>query len=221
MLILLKQNYIPQHSGGEMAAMRLAVLVVLVAVLGASGWAQLNEVSVTAGRTFVSTQTVPSTNLPIHFGNDESIAFNYGRAVFARGIVGLSAELPVAIFPSMDLNYNLGLVPAHIGAVFVTPSVRANLFYGQGVSPWVSIGGGYGHFSESSTLSFGAPNTGSTGTSTGVLQVGAGLDVWPWTHWGGRLEARDFYSGIPDYDVVTSRTRQHNFYVGVGVIYRF
>ena len=115
----------------------------------------------------------------------------------------------------------LGLVPAHIGAVFVTPSVRANLFYGQGVSPWVSIGGGYGHFSESSTLSFGAPNTGSTGTSTGVLQVGAGLDVWPWTHWGGRLEARDFYSGIPDYDVVTSRTRQHNFYVGVGVIYRF
>jgi len=36
-----------------------------------------------------------------------------------------------------------------------------------------------------------------------------------------RLEARDFYSGIPDYDVDTGRSRQHNYYVGVGVIYRF
>jgi hypothetical protein len=47
-----------------MAAKRLAVLIVLV-VFAASGWAQVNEVSATVGRTFVSTQTVPSTNLPI------------------------------------------------------------------------------------------------------------------------------------------------------------
>jgi hypothetical protein len=203
-----------------MAAKRLAVLIVLV-VFAASGWAQVNEVSATVGRTFVSTQTVPSTNLPIHFGNEESFAFNYSRLLKSWGIVGLSGELPVAIYPSMDLNYNLGLVPKDIGAVFVTPSARLNIFSGQSVTPWVSVGGGYGHFRASSTLSFNGVNTGSTSTNTGVVQFGIGLDVWVWSRWGARVEARDFYSGIPDYNVSTGRSRQHNYYVGVGVAHRF
>jgi hypothetical protein len=44
-----------------MSAKRLAVLVVPVLVLVSSALAQVNEVSITAGRTFVSTQTVPTT----------------------------------------------------------------------------------------------------------------------------------------------------------------
>lgn len=203
-----------------MAAKRLAVLFVLV-VFAASGWAQVNEVSVTAGRTFVSTQTVPSTRLPIHFGNEESFAFNYSRLLKSWGIWGLSGELPVAIYPRMDLNYNLGLVPKDIGAVFVTPSARLNVFSGQSVTPWVSVGGGYGHFRAASTLSFSGTNPGSTSTNTGVVQFGIGLDVWVWSRWGARVEARDFYSGIPDYNVSTGRSRQHNYYVGVGVAHRF
>ena len=203
-----------------MAAKRLAVLIVLV-VFAASGWAQVNEVSATVGRTFVSTQTVPSTRLPIHFGNEESFAFNYSRLLKSWGIWGLSGELPVAIYPRMDLNYNLGLVPKDIGAVFVTPSARLNIFSGQSVTPWVSVGGGYGHFQAASTLSFGGVNTGSTSTNTGVVQFGIGLDVWVWSRWGARVEARDFYSGIPDYNVATGRSRQHNYYVGVGVAHRF
>ena len=51
--------------------------------------------------------------------------------------------------------------------------------------------------------------------------MGIGLDVWPWERWGARVEARDFYSGVPDLNVETNRSRQHNFYVGVGVIHRF
>ena len=205
-----------------MAAKRLAVLaVLLVVVLGAIGWAQVNDASITVGRTFVSTQTVPSTGLPIHFGNAKSVAFNYGRLLRSYGIFGLSAELPVAVYPRMNLNYNLGLVPKDIGAVFVTPSVRVNIFSGEGVSPWVSVGGGYAHFREAPTLTFNTPNPGPTGTNTGALQFGAGLDVWPWERWGARLEARDFYSGLPDYNVSTGRSRQHNYYVGIGVVHRF
>jgi hypothetical protein len=214
-------NYVPQDSGGEMAAKRLAVLVVLAVVLGAIGWAQVNDASITVGRTFVSTQTVPSTGLPIHFGNAKSVAFNYGRLLRSYGIFGLSAELPVGVYPRMNLNYNLGLVPKDIGAVFVTPSLRVNIFSGEGVSPWVSVGGGYAHFREAPTLVFNTPNPGPTGTNTGALQFGAGLDVWPWERWGARLEARDFYSGLPDYNVDTGRSRQHNYYVGIGVVHRF
>jgi hypothetical protein len=130
-----------------MPAKRLAVLIVPVLLLVSGAWAQVNEVSVTAGRTFVSTQTVPDTGLPIHFGNPASFAFNYSRLLKTYKIFGLSAEIPVAIYPQMDLNYRQGdTIPQNIGALFVTPSARVNIFSGDSVTPWVSVGGGYGRF---------------------------------------------------------------------------
>jgi hypothetical protein len=217
----MEQKCIAQCSGGEMSAKRLAVLVVPVLVLVSSALAQVNEVSITAGRTFVSTQTVPTTGLPVHFGNEESVEFNYGRFLRSFKVFGLYAELPVAIYPRMDVNYHLGTTPKDIGALFVTPSVRVNIFSGESVTPWVSVGGGYGRFREAPVTLYENPNPGSTGTNTGVVQFGAGLDVWVWHSWGGRFEARDFYSGNPALNVDTGRSRQHNYYLGVGVIHRF
>jgi hypothetical protein len=203
-----------------MSAKRLAVLVVPVLVLVSSALAQVNEVSITAGRTFVSTQTVATTGLPVHFGNEESVAFNYARFLKSFKVFGLYAELPVAIYPRMDVNYHLGTTPKDIGALFVTPSVRVNIFSGESVTPWVSVGGGYGRFREAPVTLYENPNPGA-GSNTGVVQFGAGLDVWFWHTWGGRFEARDFYSGAPALNVDTGRSRQHNYYVGVGVIHRF
>ena len=82
-----------------MAAKRLAVLVVPVLVLVASAWAQEfnrgtpeNEISVTAGRTFVSTQTIqnPTPDNPnphIHFGNRVSFDVDYARLLMSHKIV--------------------------------------------------------------------------------------------------------------------------------------
>jgi len=204
-----------------MSAKRLAVLVVPVLVLIASAVAQINEVSITAGRTFVSTQTVRTTGLPVHFGNEESVAFNYARLLKSFKVFGLYAELPVAIYPRMDVNYHLGTTPKDVGALFVTPSVRVNIFSGESVTPWVSVGGGYARFREAPVTLYNSPNPGPRGTNTGVVQFGAGLDVWFWHTWGGRFEARDFYSGTPALNVDTGRSRQHNYYVGVGVVHRF
>jgi hypothetical protein len=215
-----KQNYIPQYSGGEMSAKRLAALVVLVLILVSSALAQVNEFSITAGRAFVSTQTVPITALPVHFGQEEMFEFNYGRLLKSHSIFGLYAELPVAIYPRMDVNYNLGTTPKDIGALFVTPSVRLNVFSGDSVTPWVSAGGGYGRFRVAPVTLYENPNPGS-GSNTGVIQFGAGLDVWVWRNWGARFEARDFYSGAPNLNVDTGRSRQHNYYVGLGVLHRF
>jgi hypothetical protein len=220
----MEQKCIAQCSGGEMSAKRLAVLVVPVLVLVSSALAQVNEFSITAGRTFVSTQTIVNSSAPdphIHFANEESVEFNYGRLLKSMKIFGLYAELPVAIYPRMDVHSFQGLTPKDIGALFVTPSVRVNFFSGEGVTPWVSVGGGYGRFREASKLTYGLPNPGPTGTNTGVVQFGAGLDVYPWHRWGARVEARDFYSGTPDMNVNTGRSRQHNYYVGIGVVHRF
>lgn len=204
-----------------MSAKRLAALVVPVLILVSSALAQVNEFSITAGRAFVSTQTVPSTGRPIHFGQEQTYEFNYGRLLKTHSIFGLYAELPLAIYPRMDVNYFFGTqTPKDIGALFVTPSVRLNIFPSDSVTPWVSAGGGYGRFRESPVTLYGTPNPGG-GSNTGVVQFGTGLDMRVWQRWGVRFEARDFYSGAPNLNVDTGRSRQHNYYVGLGVVHRF
>jgi len=121
----------------------------------------------------------------------------------------------------MDLNYFFDKIPKDVGALFITPSVRLNIFSSDSFTPWVSVGGGYGRFREASVLNYYGANPAPTGGNTGVVQFGTGVDVWFWHRWGFRAEARDFYSGVPDLNVVTVRTRQHNYYVGAGIAHRF
>jgi hypothetical protein len=208
-----------------MSLQRLTILVLFVAVIISSAFAQKNEGSVTVGRTFVSTQTIlndsGSINPNIHFGSEESVDFNYSRLLKSWGVFGLYGELPLAIYPRMDLNTGANQIPKDIGALFLTPSVRLNFFSGQRLTPWLSVGGGYAHFREAPVLNYFGNNPGPTGTNTGVVQFGIGFDAWPWERWGVRMEARDFYSGAPDLNVNTGRSRQHNYYVGIGVIRRF
>ena len=203
-----------------MPAKRLAVLVVSILLLALNVSAQVNEVSLTVGRTFVSTETASGTGLPIHFGNPPTYEFNYSRFLLSRSIFGLYAELPVALDPRMNVNYFYGTTPKDIGSLFVTPSLRLNVFSGDSVTPWVSVGGGYGRFRYPPVTLYENPNP-TSGSNTGVLQFGAGLDVWIWHAWGARFEGRDFYSGEPDLNVTTKNSRQHNYYVGVGVAHRF
>jgi hypothetical protein len=80
--------------------------------------------------------------LPVHFGNEVSVEFNYGRFLHSFKAFGLYAELKVAIHPRMDVNCHLGATPKDIGALFVTPSVPVNILSGDSVTPWVSVGGG-------------------------------------------------------------------------------
>jgi hypothetical protein len=59
-----------------------------------------------------------------------------------------------------------------------------------------------------------------------VLQAGVGIDVslWPrrFRHFSLRGEARDFYSGTPDLPLAdTGKTRQHNYFVAGGLVWRF
>jgi len=214
-----------------MAVKRLLGVVVPVVFLASSVLAQVNEASFTAGKTFVSTQTVYNSGLSfnptLHFGNEETVAFNYGRLLTVKKGMAIHVELPVAIYFRMDLNTAYHGIPKDIGALFVTPSVRVNFFGRDSLTPWVSAGGGYGRFRYAPDLNFYGTSQGPGGGNTGVIQFGGGLDSWLFHNWGARLEARDFYSGEPDLNgiagvnITTNKSRQHNYYVGVGVMYRF
>jgi hypothetical protein len=205
-----------------MSAKRLAVLVVPVLFLISSAMAQKNELSVTGGRFFVSTNTVPGV-AEIHFENPASFAVDYSRWLTTKkNFFGIYAELPVGVYPKMWLNFPVGnSIPQQLAAVFVTPSIRVNFFTNDSVTPWVSAGGGYGWIHESSNANFYGTFHGQTDVNTGVFQVGAGLNVWFWRAWGFKFEARDFNSGNPDFGVPVKAGRQNNYYVGAGVMHRF
>ena len=57
--------------------------------------------------------------------------------------------------------------------------------------------GGFGYFNENATLVFGGTNSGKTGTSTGVFQIGGGIVVKLFSRFSVRGEFRDFFPAYP------------------------
>jgi hypothetical protein len=201
-------------------------------ILGRSAAAQdeKNELTGILGRTIISDQGIHGPNAPtinpfVRSGKGLTFEINYARRLFGTEIYAISAEVPAVFNLDEDLGSGGDVVPSDYKQIFVTPSVRVNLFPATKVSPWVSFGGGFGHFSESSNLNYYGPNPGSSST-TGVVQGGLGLDVSPFlkrfSHFSIRGEVRDFYSGTPNLPLAdTGKTRQHNYFVGGGVVWHF
>ncbi len=208
----------------------IAVLVVTMCILGASAAAQdeKNELTGVLGRVFISDQGIPGAtyfNPLVRSGEGLTFEVNYSRQFFSTPVYGVSGEVPAVFNLDEKLDSGGDVVPKDYRQIFVTPSVRVNLFPATAVSPWVSVGGGFAHFSENKNLIYFGPNPGGSSTS-GVLQAGFGLDVNPFQHrfsrFGFRLDVRDFWSGTPNLPLAdTGKTRQHNFFVGGGVIWHF
>jgi hypothetical protein len=198
--------------------------VLAVCTFAAQAAAQKNELSGTLGRTFISNQGIPgapSYDPELRSGNGLTFEINYARRFMDGPFWSLAAEVPFVVNHDEDLHAAQNVVPGQYSSIFITPAARLNLFPEQAVSPWVSFGGGFGHFGESSTLLSGGLNPGNTGTTTGVLQAGVGLDVKISGRFSLRGEARDFWSGVPDLNVNTGKSRQHNIFVGGGVVWHF
>jgi hypothetical protein len=189
--------------------------------------AQKNELAAIFGRTAISDQSIkgaPPFDPDLRFGNGFTVEGNYARHIMDmhRGYFSLTLEVPFAANLYENLHAALpNRIPHQYASYFVTPSARVNAFPGEGVSPWISVGGGYGYFSESPTLLFGGNNPGKTGTSTSVLQAGVGLDVKIFRRFSVRAEGRDFWSGVPQLNVNTGKSRQHNLFAGAGIVWHF
>jgi opacity protein-like surface antigen len=205
----------------------IAVLT-LVTLLAATMAAQdeKNELGGIIGRTFISDQGIklPIPDNQIAFGKGLTFEGEYARIFLVTPIYSIAAEGLVAYNYDIDVNggaYQFAVVPPDMKSLFVTPAARVNLFPTTAVSPWVSLGAGVGHFSQSSTLVYGGANPGKS-TTAFVLEGGIGLDVKVWKRLSIRGEVRDFWSGEPDFPLApTGKTRMHNFFVGGGAFWRF
>lgn len=209
---------------------RLCMAVVLIAtMLGSLAAAQdeKNEVGGMIGRIFISNRGITGGTDPgtvIAFGKGLTFEGEYARRMFVTPIFAVSAEALVAYNGDEKVNggvYGNDVVPSKLSELFVTPAARVNLFPTTAVSPWVSFGAGFGHISEGSNLVYLSPNPGKSTTSA-VIEGGLGLDVKVWKALSIRGEVRDYWSGEPDFPLApTSKSRQHNYFVGGGVFWRF
>jgi opacity protein-like surface antigen len=181
-----------------------------------------NELSGILGRTFIRDPHVASFGSDLLFGNGISFEVGYGWRFRENETYSLTAELPVLFDVHEKLRFIQNVTPESYQSYLVAPSLRANLEPRTYLSPWGSVGLGFGHFSSSSQLEFeGGPNPGKTGSTGVVIQFGAGLDVRVTHKLGLRTEIRDYWSGVPQVNVDTGRSRQHNLFVGSGVIWHF
>jgi hypothetical protein len=202
----------------------IAVLVALNAFVGTGSAQQKNEISGLIGKTFIHDSIIKGATFfdnSVNYGNGISVEANYSRHVWGEGFTGLSLEVPVVINRDEDLNTGQNLIPKEYSSFFVTPAARLNVFAENAISPWFSFGGGFGHFGPSSTLLFGGTNPGKGSSTTGVLQTGFGLDVKFTERLKARLAVRDLWAGVPNLNVDIGKTRQHNLFVGGGIVWSF
>jgi len=206
-----------------MARQRFGIAVLIaMALLAVNAAAQKNEIAGSVGRVFISDQGVLNANSSnIHFGNGLTYGVTFARRFINLGIIDVKVEVPFMFTPTVKLNFSQNIVPKSFRSYFVTPGARVSLFPTTAFSPWVSVGGGFGRFDENSQLVFGGPNPGQKGSTSGVFQTGGGLDVKIISAFKLRGEVRDFYSGVPQLNANTGKTRQHNIFVGGGVVFSF
>lgn len=207
-------------------------LVVLIAA-GAqaqqtSVWDKKNEIAGIVERDLASGHAITSPSIPppntdnrVNIGKGIAFQGNFGRRLRTSDLFAVTFEVPVIYLPDQDLLSSNDLVPEGYKALFVTPGVRLNLFPHTLVSPWGAAGGGFGHFSTSKTGVFNVLKVPGKSSSTSVFEFGGGVDVKIWRSLKFRGEIRDFYSGVPNLNVVQGRTRMHNFIGGGGVVWVF
>jgi hypothetical protein len=149
----------------------------------------------------------------------------YARELAKRGPAAIYFELPFVAIPLQDVRSADGTVPANYASLFVTPGLRVKFKPDAVLSPWLSAGGGYALFDVSARRIDGTPNPATLSTNRGAIQFGGGVDIrtpikvlFPV---GIRVEARDFYSGKPNYTVGTGGGFQHNVVFSGGLAVHF
>lgn len=205
---------------------RFLILIAMVCIATAA-LAQKADIAFTVGGSFVSdTQQVvallpgPTGSVPT-LKTDHRIFFEgtLGARLFNAKLASLHVELPIAGIPSQKLSFSdsPSTVVDHLSTMFVTPSLRLKFAAGAAISPWVSVGGGWAHYSA---------ETAGTSENKAALQYGGGLDFKTGLPLlGFRAEVRDFVTGDPNLNIInlanSSGLHHHNVLVGGGVVLRF
>lgn len=207
---------------------RSAVLFFLVLALSYAR-AQKGEIGFVAGASIVSDAKANFLCVPsLVCQQPVTEKFRTGHQFSFQGVgayrltdlkaASLYLELPVVGIPSQRVTLSgFCCTIGHLTTTFVTPSFRAKLLPKAPISPFVSIGAGWGRYSFSQNV-----------TNKGALQYGGGLDVnTRFSHLALRFEVRDFVTGDPTFIRTNSflggqgGLHHHNVLPGGGIVFNF
>jgi len=195
-----------------------------------------NEVGLVIGATLTPGQTLaPGQNLIGPGGRvlpNRSIGFDSSLALGAEYDRGFLLKKRIALYGGIDflaspndvkLSQATRNAIGQYAYVFLTPHIKVKFHPEGSLSPWLSFGGGYARFREASPTA--APRF-QPGTNTGTFVFGGGVDTRTLAHvfkvpLAFRLEVRDFYSGLPNYNVRVTSNLQNNVAFTGGWLIRF
>jgi opacity protein-like surface antigen len=143
-------------------------------------------------------------------GSGVAFQVNYGRRIVNGNTVALYGEINVIANPLRDVSTAITTSTHDFASLYVTPGIRVKFRPASRISPYAVVGGGYADYEQSSTRIDGRPNPAPRELARGVFDFGAGVDVRVWRFVALRGEARDFYTGSPNYNVASISGGQHN-----------
>jgi hypothetical protein len=232
---------VPKRSKGEIMKKKYArILFALICLLGLRSVPALaqgkNEVGLVIGGIVTPSQTLSPgaaligpggtalSNRDIAIDSSLTLGAEYDRSFVLRGKFAIDGGVDFLASPSdVKLSQRTQNAIGQYAFIFLTPHVRVK-FHPNGVfSPWLSFGGGYARFLE------GAPTAVPSfkpGTNTGTFVFGGGVDTRTVVHVlkipiGFRIEVRDFYSGLPNYNQKVAGNLQNNLAFNGGLLIRF
>jgi len=180
--------------------------------------AQKNEVGITAGGMItVDAKGSPiceailvcPTNVDIGLAPSFALNGNFAHRIADFKAAALYLELPLLVNPSRSQG---SFLSSDFSTLFFTPSLRVHFAPSASISPFLSAGAGFGHFS------------GHGSDTQWATQFGGGLDFKTHLpHLGFRVEVRDFINGRPSIGELSNITSGHlqQVYVGGGLVLKF
>lgn len=146
----------------------------------------------------------------LNAGSGVAFQVNYGRRLLDRSKVAVYAEINSLANPLRDVSSSVAAATHDFASLYFTPGVRVKFRPDQRISPYTVVGGGYADYEQSVRRLDGGRNPAPRELARGVVDFGAGFDLRVWRFVALRGEARDFYTGAPNYNVASISGGQHN-----------
>jgi opacity protein-like surface antigen len=200
-----------------MRAIHTLLLLPAIAALcsGQEQGAPKNELAFgLSGLPSLSRSDAPSLNA----GAGVGLQVNYGRRFLEGNKFALYGEVNFLASPLREVSSSVTSATKNFASLYITPGVRLKVLPKSRISPYFAIGGGYADYEQSTTEINGQPNPASRQLARGVFDFGAGVDVHVWRWVALRGEARDFYTGSPNYNLASISGGQHNVVAGGSIV---
>jgi len=147
---------------------------------------------------------------------------NYGRRFLTGSRWAIYGEINFVASPTAREITSSATTATHdFASLYITPGIRLKFHPASKISPYAVVGGGYADYEQSFTRLDGQPNQTPRELARGVFDFGAGVDVRVWRSVALRGEARDFYTGSPNYNITSISGGQHNIVATGALVLRW